>query len=327
MSKVTVDMNPYTKQYDRNCTDTTSDLVVVERSFMGKNDDISKHLDWDHCERHVGALVLRGNRCVLVRSLHKEWEGMQLPSFPFDPTANNQQETPVDAAVWAVTKYIQVDPSEVLPLPLIPPVTVYAPNNQPILMYLYPFYAVEPPPDGLLEDQGMEDDETPYDWYTFPNIISKLDRRSIAALHTMALALMEAANVGILPAKWGGVFGQELGIHMVRMANDNKDCIINPSDDHFDPFELTAPVEDWTPSRKADILQDVRKANMDLMHRISSRRMSRNDTPGPLKLSVTLLSGFLGSGKTVSSKVNCAKIDCSSSKRHCMCNFVFAVKI
>ena len=48
------------------------------------------------------------------------------------------------------------------------------------MVELYPVYATEPPPDGALENQDMEDDETPYDWYTYPNATAKLDKASIS---------------------------------------------------------------------------------------------------------------------------------------------------
>ena len=143
---------------------------------------------------------------------------------------------------------------------------------------MVPLYAVEPPPDGALEEADMEDEETPYDWYTYANAIKRLDDRSIAALRSMSLMLVEAANVGLIPCKWGGIFGQEMTVYdTASAANTNG---IN---------QLTADVEEWEPSRQADVLQDVRKANAEILARISNRKEG--------KLPVTLLSGFLGSGK------------------------------
>jgi len=83
----------------------------------------------------------------------------------------------------------------------------------------------------------LEDDETPYDWYTYPQATKRLDMASVAAL---------------------------------KLLNVN--------------------VEEWKPTRQGDVLQDVRKATNILRERIQS--------PQAKKLPVTLLSGFLGLGKT-----------------------------
>ena len=65
----------------------------------------------------IGALVLRGNRCVLVRSLSKPpaWEGMQLPKVV--PRAG---ETAMAAAMRAADECCNIDASsELEPLPNI----------------------------------------------------------------------------------------------------------------------------------------------------------------------------------------------------------------
>lgn len=117
------------------------------------------------------------------------------------------------------------------------------------------------------------------------NALKQLDERSVAALQTMASALLEAANVGILPCKWGGVFGQEL-----FQLQENREFAR--------ARQLEANVEEWKTSYKDDILQDVRKAKYTL----SAEHKDRITTLGSgnlevKKLPVTVLSGFLGSGK------------------------------
>ena len=144
-----------------------------------------------------------------------------------------------------------------------------------MIIKLYPLYAVSPPPDGPLEDADMEDDESPYDWYLFDNAVKRLDERSVAALRTMSMALIEAARAWALPNKWGGVFGQE-----AMMVGTDVNAINS---------EPIGEVEEWKPSLQADILQEVRKIDL-------SRLRSKKDRSR--KLPVTLLSGFLGSGKT-----------------------------
>ena len=134
------------------------------------------------------------------------------------------------------------------------------------------------------ENQDMEDDETPYDWYTLANAERRLDERSVAGLRSISLSLVEAANVGLLPNRWGGVFGQELSVSMQGSGAD---------DEGARPLQrrLAVDAEEWTPTRQGDVLQDVRSAAATIAARLSSRG-------GGSPLPVTLLSGFLGSGKT-----------------------------
>ena len=285
LSVVKVEMNRHSKQYERICFEVTDDLLHVAEPEpqQAEEEPATEHIatadgnmDWSQCQRHIGALVLRGNRCVLVRSLSNQWKGMRIPSVLQQPN-----EAPTDAAIRAVVEQTEVEAEEMRPLPHILPVAVYAPNGRPILMELYPLYATQPPPDGPLEDADLEDDETPYDWYTFPNALKRLDKASIDGLHSMALNLVRAANVGLVPAKWGGVFGQELQLVQAQQSAFSPSLVA-----------LETSVEEWTPSQQGDMLQHVRKANQELEQRLGAGG-KRSD-----KLPVTLLSGFLGSGKT-----------------------------
>ena len=200
---------------------------------------------------------------------------MRIPSVLPTP---EEKGTPHLSAVRAVVEYTKVDANEVKILNHVLPVAMYAPNGRPIMVELYPVYATEPPPDGPLEDQDMEDDETPYDWYTYPAALTKLDKASIAALQSMALNLVQAANVGLVPAKWGGVFGQEFQLGSTTESNSTA--------------ILETTIEDWKPTQQGDVLQDVRKA----MQSLGSQKGDDGKRLGPLP--VSLLSGFLGSGKT-----------------------------
>ena len=59
----------------------------------GSSEEEEKRSLLEEYEREVGAVVLRGNRMVLVRSLKKEFEGLRVPSLPIA-----EGETPV----WSV---------------------------------------------------------------------------------------------------------------------------------------------------------------------------------------------------------------------------------
>ena len=125
----------------------------------------------------------------------------------------------------------------------------------------------------------MEDDESPYDWYTFPNAVKVLKdecERSVAALKSISYILCEAATVGILPSKWGGVFGQEF-----IAAPGMNDTVLVPS--VKSEQTTVVPPDEHKPSSKDDGY-------------LSS--IIRDNNKSDKKLPVTVLSGFLGSGKT-----------------------------
>ena len=284
LSQMTIEMNRHTKQYERECNDATVGLQPpVQCSSSSSLPD--GPVEWSSCEERVGALVLRGNRCVLVRSLEKRWDGMRFPSVVPGP-----EESDEDAAIRAVEEFTGVEAGEVQSLPNVLPVSVY--EAGPRHVRLVPLYATAPPPDGPLEDADMEDDETPYDWYTFPNAIGRLGEAASGALRTMALNLVQASNAGLVPAKWGGVFGQEFAL--VGGYPENTAQSATPVSVPGQSM-LKVEVEKWEPSRQGDVLQDVRRANQLIAQRLSQ---ASSDNGGKRVLPVSLLSGFLGSGKT-----------------------------
>ena len=349
LSRVTVEMSKYTKQYEREAMDITAELHVEGNHTEDEdsdNDDDANPTAGDGPQRHyVGALVLRGNRCVLARSLQGKWKGMCIPHV-----LPHADEMDAQAALRAVVKFTEVEAhEEVYALPWIPPVAAYYHTNPKKkttsarpkkVVYIYPLYATNPPPDGPLEEADMEDDETPYDWYLMEAALERLqqyDAPSVPALFTMATSLIHAANVGLVPCKWGGVFGQEW-YHSFQNGALAYRGGTGKSIEHVNSVlpQLSATVEEWKPTRHGDILQDVRKANEALMERLKNNRSKHNvETRGegtaddnnddkcmegccpdtdtaattsgsssssasskPFRLPVTLLSGFLGSGKT-----------------------------
>eukprot|EP00411_Alexandrium_monilatum_P011844 CAMPEP_0175268520 /NCGR_PEP_ID=MMETSP0093-20121207/44392_1 /TAXON_ID=311494 /ORGANISM="Alexandrium monilatum, Strain CCMP3105" /LENGTH=266 /DNA_ID=CAMNT_0016563161 /DNA_START=54 /DNA_END=854 /DNA_ORIENTATION=- len=154
-----------------------------------------------------GGLILRGNRCVLVRSLEGRWKGMRVPSVVARPG-----EQPRATAVRAVTELCDVDADEVTQLRGISPVSSYAVRDGKVrAIPIYALYSVRPPPPGPLEAADEEDPEDRYDWYTLPRALAALaaDMHARAALAALACALAAGAAAGAVPDRWGGVFGQE----------------------------------------------------------------------------------------------------------------------
>jgi len=298
VSSVTVEMNTFTKQYERQAQDITADLILPvandedDPTTVGSsgNDGLGAAgrdgipLDWSKCPHEIGALILRGNRCVLVRSLDTSKNNplrgiMRIPSVVANP-----DETPTETALRAVKELCEVDAEdEIESLPYIPPVAVFSPHGRPVFMTLYPFYAKHPPPDGPLEDADMEDDESPYDWYTFENASKRLDERSMDGLATMSCALLQASRVGLVPDKWGGIFGAESSWNHQRLKPTESDPLAQKqsSEHHLStkiPAQASLPTVVYPAAAQA-----VKKNHED---------------GGNRKLPVTVLSGFLGAGKT-----------------------------
>jgi len=155
--------------------------------------------------RLVGGLILRGNRCVLIRSLSGEWEGMRIPW-----AAAEVGEESSAAVVRIVSELCEIETEEIHLLCDVPPVALSVPETPNMPMIIHALYAVSPPP-GPLEAADEEDPDDIYDWYTFPRAMQALarDPYARAALATMACALAAGAAGGLVPNQWGGVFGQE----------------------------------------------------------------------------------------------------------------------
>lgn len=125
--------------------------------------------------RWVGALVLRGNRCVLVRSLASppEWSGMRIPYVELGAT-----ESPIDGAMRAASRYCDIDgQAELEVLPHIPPAALYVdgPQSERLCVLVYALYSVQPPQQGPLEDADLTDEDDLYDWYELTRLSSDAD--------------------------------------------------------------------------------------------------------------------------------------------------------
>jgi hypothetical protein len=191
----------------------------------------------------VGALLLRGPRCVLVRCLEDPptWPGMRLPSLPALPN-----ESAHDTAVRAVSDLCAVLDSEYVPVD-IPPLCVY---KHGACIPLHVFYARSPA--AALYNQDREHPDELWDWFTLSRALARVDDSTQRALRAAAYAIDAAAHVwrgctrvcvcvcvcvfvcvclcvapprlcsgpsstlvspvqaGRVQVKWGGLFGQEM---------------------------------------------------------------------------------------------------------------------
>ena len=98
----------------------------------------------------AGALVLRGNRCVLVRTLGSPSLGMCIPFAEL-----RAGESAVDGAVRAASDSCDIDgPAELELMQHVPPAALYigdGTSSDRRCVLVYAFYAVQPPPEGPLE--------------------------------------------------------------------------------------------------------------------------------------------------------------------------------
>lgn len=181
----------------------------------------------------VGALILRGNRCVLVRSLSAPpaWRGMRLPT-----AFMRAGETPVDTALRAASELCDIDGmAEVDVVHSMPPIALYRTGGRRVDVHV--LYAVRLPPVELVD---CSDDDDLYDWYTYPRAINALqkDEASLALLRTVAYGLAAAAAAGVVEDKWGGVFGQESQDLMAAAAS--VPAAAAPTDASGTPLPVTA---------------------------------------------------------------------------------------
>jgi hypothetical protein len=181
-----VNMSKYTKQYVQETYCLMDELADFyrqekEKSACGGCCDCGDS-DASDSPPMAGVLVLRGSRCVLVRSLSSSpaWEGLRIPAVP-----RLEDEDWHEGCMRAVFELTGVDgPGELVPMPHVPPVMVYVPTRHrapafpranspppsrsyghrrsaPILAHFY--HSMMPPPPGPLEDADMEDEEDMYE--------------------------------------------------------------------------------------------------------------------------------------------------------------------
>ena len=268
--EVFIEMDKYTKQYtqtSRDYTDEVNDSLArgaagsASSPSHGAASPSNSHLFSSRAPA-FGAAVLRGNRCVLTRSLQGVWAGMRLPFVAAQAGESAQQ-----AAVRSVEQLCDIEGDEMYFLE-VPPVIIYAPNGNNVT--LFPMYAVSGPvEEGPLEDYDLEDEESEYDWYTFPLALTALQRTgdlaSVHALQTLACALLSCNKV---PDKWGGVFGQEW-TRTIQLSPQQQRLDERPPEDAVAASDLALQFQD---------------------------ALFGSEEFVPLPVSV--LSGFLGAGKT-----------------------------
>mmetsp|Transcript_15501 Transcript_15501/g.35196 ORF Transcript_15501/g.35196 Transcript_15501/m.35196 type:complete len:715 (+) Transcript_15501:1-2145(+) len=217
-------------------------------------------------ERRYGCVVIRGAKCVLARSLASEWDGVRIPS-----TVVQEGEAPIAAACRAVMQQVDINAEEFHVSMDLPPVVYYeekAGGKPAAVITVYTAFATNPPPVDAPDDlwEESEDEEDLYDWFTFSQAVRRLDRPQTAAIVSAARAFHNAIDAGIVYARFGGIFGEA--------------CREGSLD------EIIAKAKE---KRRAVAAAPANSALVPVA----------NGVPPPeKKLPVTVLSGFLGAGKT-----------------------------
>eukprot|EP00439_Symbiodinium_sp_Y106_P028235 s8175_g3.t1 len=196
--QLTIELDPRSKQPRAEIVDITADVQDSEPDpEHAEEDDEMEDLGTE-----VAALVLRGSRCLLVRSLDKQWIGMRIPTAVAEP-----EEDISKTARRCIEELCDVEGSEIEELVAVPELPLYKGGR---CVKMVCFRAVNPPA-GAPEDADVSDDEDLYDWYTWPRALHALKSRphEIRALRAVAVVLQNAAEAGLVRAEYGGIFGQE----------------------------------------------------------------------------------------------------------------------
>ncbi|CAE7179632.1 unnamed protein product [Symbiodinium pilosum] len=212
ISEMTIELDRRSKQPRAELTDITADVQAPEPDSADEPADAESV----GTGTEVAALVLRGCRCLLVRSLAGEWKGMRIPSVEA-----NENEDLVKTAQRCIEELCDVEGSEIEQLQEIPPIPLFKGHR---CVNVICFRAVNPPA-GALEDADVSDDEDLYDWYTWPRALRALQGREseVRALHAAAIVLGNASVAGIVGPEFGGVFGQEWTGTMSFLPKDGQD--------------------------------------------------------------------------------------------------------
>ena len=188
---------------------SSAELLAAARGDDAEADGPAAVCDADDKgEARVAALVVRGGRCILARSLQtpKAWEGMRLPSAP--AVAG---EDAVSGARRAIAAQLDIDiadqAEQMAPIPNLPPLMLYRASGG--LSTVVFMKALQPPVEPQ-EDYDLSDEDDDYDWYTLSRALPRVDPPTACLLRTAAFALHGAVEAGVVAKAWGGVFGDEL---------------------------------------------------------------------------------------------------------------------
>jgi len=162
--------------------------------------------------RRYGCLVLRGDKCVLVRH-----EGrLQLPT-----KEARTHETAEQAATRAVAELCDIYPEEVALLHDVAPAVAYDGEPADAVVRIFAALATRPPPAREEDDDlSEEDDEDLYDWFGFEKALKRLTsnwERSVVT--SLAQGVSLAVSAGIVAPEFPCSFGPPAGPSRASMVS------------------------------------------------------------------------------------------------------------
>jgi len=171
--------------------DAASDDDSGEEYFLGSSDE-------------VGACVVRGERCLVVRD--GPGRALRLPSV-----VAGADELPIAAALRAACELAGLDAATLEPIDAVPPVAIYRGkangSGRRVMLYALRAPVVE---DVEEEVEDGDDEAGVQSWVTLSRAESCLDKRTVAGLRTMACALGAAASARRFRVEGGAVFGDKV---------------------------------------------------------------------------------------------------------------------
>ena len=156
-SELRIEMDPDSKMHVQICDVITREDMKPRAVETKEEEEDSVKLNLKTCVPECGALILRGNRVVLCRSLEDGDDPtvMHIPSCELD---TEDEEDPLSCALRAVYEKCEIDEPEenITYLSQLPPMRLFSPRK---VVDVYFFYANNPPPsiDDTSEEEDFED--------------------------------------------------------------------------------------------------------------------------------------------------------------------------
>nr|CCC54190.1 conserved hypothetical protein, fragment [Trypanosoma vivax Y486] len=151
---------------------------------------------------NYGTLLIRGRKCVLVRSLNGEFDGMRIPWLPHSST----KETSLECAERALCERCDVSPDNFYMPNYLSPVSYYERSTEDDTVFCYTIFvafAVTPASGGA---DGVEDAECPSEPY---RLLRSGEEREV--LGQIKSAVQRAYMAGLyIPLNGMGVFGEDV---------------------------------------------------------------------------------------------------------------------
>ncbi|CAJ1034331.1 hypothetical protein Q4I30_006781 [Leishmania utingensis] len=176
-------------------------------------EEIPVHYNASRIAHSYGALLIRGRKCALARTVKGAVDARM--RIPFTPHSS-AEESCIDCAVRALCDACEVSSDNFFLPSYLPPVTFYptatADDAGPRCVTIYTALAISPPSRGVASDavEDVPEPEEPYDWVTFSRALTLVETEvEREALQEAQVHLKRAHKAGLYtPVKGCGLFGE-----------------------------------------------------------------------------------------------------------------------